>query len=350
MKHHMAMNNDSVDNFRFRFTYISLSVTYTLCILFLFVYIYLNTLTGIVFILTVSALYSVTVLLMKKHYSLAARIWFLSILMTHMAIVTFLFSSLSGFHYYLFVLPALTGIFFDMTKPLQRVLSGLYFILAIVIFLYFNHSDPVPYIVLKTGHFSMLKISSSIITMISLFVGFSFFGHEIKKSKENLIQIANTDSLTGISNRREFFITGRKEINRCLRYHSSLSLLLIDLDNFKKINDTYGHSIGDIVLKEFVQFTLNKIRAVDSIARFGGDEFCVLLPDSDNREAVNLAERLRSGIENFSIYTDSGDIQCTVSIGVSSLGKTNKKIENLLLEADKAMYRAKASGRNQVES
>lgn len=160
-----------------------------------------------------------------------------------------------------------------------------------------------------------------------------------------------TDALTGTKNRRYFDQRLCEEVAHSLRYKLSLSLLLLDVDHFKKINDTYGHTIGDEVLVNISKLVMEMVRDSDVVARYGGEEIVIIAPSTDRDEAELLAERLRAAIEKTTMATIDATqevIQVTVSIGVCSLGLIVQDKEALIEEADRALYLAKNQGRNRV--
>jgi diguanylate cyclase (GGDEF)-like protein len=164
-----------------------------------------------------------------------------------------------------------------------------------------------------------------------------------------LLQQANVDYLTLASNRGYFMEQAELELNRAIRYGSPLSLLMLDIDFFKQVNDTHGHKAGDIVLKKLVEVCRETLREVDVIGRIGGEEFAILLPETPCGEAVEVAERLRQVMENTKVPLDGGlPIRFSLSIGVTSLNSREDNIDVLLNLADKALYKAKKSGRNKV--
>jgi len=170
----------------------------------------------------------------------------------------------------------------------------------------------------------------------------------IKEAELDLIRLANTDSLTGVNNRRSFFDIAQKELSRSKRHGYTFSMLMLDIDHFKKVNDTFGHDAGDIVLKDVVNLAVQGLRDDDTIGRLGGEEFAVLLPQTQSKEAFLVAERIRQNIEHAIIATAQGKLKVTVSVGVSSITEDYPEIETLLKEADEALYSAKNDGRNQV--
>ena len=140
------------------------------------------------------------------------------------------------------------------------------------------------------------------------------------------------------------------ELSRAIRYDNALSIFMIDIDFFKQVNDNHGHKMGDTVLKEFAEVCGNMLRDVDIVGRIGGEEFAILLPETDKNEAAEVAERLRNAIANAQVPLSTGDqsLHFTVSIGEASLASKDDNLDELLNLADKALYEAKNSGRNRV--
>jgi diguanylate cyclase (GGDEF)-like protein/PAS domain S-box-containing protein len=178
---------------------------------------------------------------------------------------------------------------------------------------------------------------------------------ERKRADEQVLQLnarleklAMTDELTGLANRRSFFLQGKKEVKRAERYRTPLSVLMLDLDGFKTINDTYGHAAGDKMLKCVANALLKNVREIDMLVRLGGEEFGVLLPNTELEDAVATAERLRAAVEKLHCSSRRRKMKVTVSIGVASCGKNRSNLDVILREADAAMYRAKSQGRNRV--
>jgi len=160
---------------------------------------------------------------------------------------------------------------------------------------------------------------------------------------------ADRDGLTRIYNRHSFDERLVYEIKRRRRYNHDLSLLMVDLDHFKQVNDTYGHTAGDMVLKKVGEILTETFRGTDLAARYGGEEFVVLLPHTTEQDAWNLAERVREAIESSQFHFDGHDFQVTASIGVASVeAGALTKDDDLIIKADKALYEAKHNGRNMV--
>ncbi len=167
-----------------------------------------------------------------------------------------------------------------------------------------------------------------------------------KMAEKEIHMLATTDSLTGIVNRREFSSILTNEVERARRYGTLLSLIMYDLDYFKRVNDTYGHDMGDYVLRAVTTLVKDKIRSVDVVARWGGEEFMVLMPETDMQAARNAAEKLRLSIAG----QPFGKVEkLTVSFGVVAF-EAQDDLNSLLKRVDDALYRAKELGRNRVET
>jgi two-component system cell cycle response regulator len=179
---------------------------------------------------------------------------------------------------------------------------------------------------------------------------------ESSLSQERLKQLGLTDQLTGVQNRRYFEHRCSVEVSQASRYKHPLACMFLDVDKFKRINDTYGHQTGDEVLRGVANEIQAQLRSGDTIARYGGEEFVVLLPQSELHHALQIAERIRASIENKPFQALSGHaIKMTISIGLSMLPAKaastapHEMAARLVADADKALYRAKHTGRNRVE-
>jgi diguanylate cyclase (GGDEF)-like protein len=175
-------------------------------------------------------------------------------------------------------------------------------------------------------------------------------GHDVTE-RERLFReverLSLTDPLTKLSNRRHFESEARRLIALALRHSHPLSVVMLDVDHFKKVNDTWGHGTGDIVLRGVANTCIGATRTTDVRGRLGGEEFCLLLPETDASGAAVMAERLRLAIAS-SVYEAEGtSFHVTVSFGVAELGAA-VALEQLLAAADRALYRAKTTGRNRI--
>ena len=172
--------------------------------------------------------------------------------------------------------------------------------------------------------------------------------NERKQNEYRLKQQATTDSLTGVLNRRYFLELSTREINRALRHNHPLSLALIDIDHFKHINDFYGHVLGDEALMAVTHILQQNIREKDIFARFGGDEFVLLLPETSIDQAQLILERLCSVLTSQSVDLSGRAVPITLSVGLASLANSTDAVEMVLERADRALYQAKETGRNRI--
>jgi diguanylate cyclase (GGDEF)-like protein len=174
---------------------------------------------------------------------------------------------------------------------------------------------------------------------------------ELKEKNKILNNLANIDGLTEIYNHRYFQNSLDNEIDRAVRNETEISLLLIDIDFFKKFNDTYGHQVGDFILKEFSAVLKKEIRKYDTLARYGGEEFTVILPDTSSIDALTVAEKLRKAVDDYVFIDPQTNYHITASFGVSTarpVTDDNFSKGNLISMADNALYDAKEAGRNRV--
>jgi diguanylate cyclase (GGDEF)-like protein len=161
--------------------------------------------------------------------------------------------------------------------------------------------------------------------------------------------MAITDELTGLYNRRGFYELGHREVERSRRFQRPLVAIMMDIDHFKRINDTYGHPVGDQVLAEVAKRCKDNLRRIDILGRLGGDEFTVLLPETDMFTGSRVAERLRLHVSAEPIITDGDPLRVSLSMGIAKATATTPDLDVLISRADSAMYRAKEKGRNRVE-
>ncbi|EAW31278.1 response regulator protein with GGDEF domain [marine gamma proteobacterium HTCC2143] len=191
------------------------------------------------------------------------------------------------------------------------------------------------------------------LTVALVFVSFykflAIYNKEIALREHELEILTRIDPLTNISNRRAFYEVAGKLLSGFKRNKLPLSLLLFDVDNFKKINDVYGHRYGDVVLKTLANEVRHSIRTTDCFARFGGEEFIIIFPQINADELLLISEKIRHVLQNSEVKTDKGDlINYTVSIGATTFRETDGNLDMVIQRADEAMYEAKKGGRNRV--
>ena len=170
------------------------------------------------------------------------------------------------------------------------------------------------------------------------------------QTRQRVSHHATLDPLTGAFNRRHFLQLVDREWSRAKRYNMDCALLLLDVDHFKKVNDTHGHLCGDRLLREIARVSGETLRQADVLARFGGEEFAVFLPHTDPLGALDVAERIRERVEQLQFSWEERDVPVSVSVGVASLQYEHLTLDHLIHDADEALYSAKAAGRNCVRA
>ncbi|NTV48964.1 MAG: diguanylate cyclase [Geobacteraceae bacterium] len=173
---------------------------------------------------------------------------------------------------------------------------------------------------------------------------------DLRRSNELLLELSNTDHLTGLFNRRYMMKALDKELQRSIRNGGSLSLIMLDIDHFKRVNDGFGHQQGDVVLQNVALILQKELRSYDCAARYGGEEFVAILPDSSLKESVLVAERIRLAVQNTIFNGPLVKLSLTVSLGVACFSHEHTAtVDGFIKLADDALYRAKGNGRNRVE-
>jgi len=173
---------------------------------------------------------------------------------------------------------------------------------------------------------------------------------ELRESNRQLEELSNTDGLTKLYNRRYFMELLDLEFQRAQRYESELAFVMIDIDHFKKFNDNFGHLLGDRILYEVAQILRENLRVHDIVGRYGGEEFALLMPETDVKGALVVAERYRRRVEDFVLLEGGKELRITISLGVASVPQPKiKSVDDLIRYADNALYQAKNNGRNRVE-
>ncbi|WP_165863706.1 GGDEF domain-containing protein [Phorcysia thermohydrogeniphila] len=268
-------------------------------------------------------------------------------------IVTIIFSFtyylLKGYLYVLFwysLIPLIAGIFYDVRKTIYASLIPLVVNTLIFPLVEFN----------KFGFKGSEAEGILLISVESLLSYFAFtiavviyrsFLDNYQKVVESLVE---RDSLTGAFSRRKLFKILEERFRVSLEKAEPLSLLMLDIDRFKKVNDTYGHQVGDLVLKKLVEVVKKSVRSSDVVGRYGGEEFLIVLPNTQLGDALKVAEKIRKNVENTN-FPVVGEV--TISIGVTAGDRNtlrNKNLDSLIQEADDALYLAKKRGRNRVET
>lgn len=198
--------------------------------------------------------------------------------------------------------------------------------------------------------FFSLIIYDSMGSVIFVLMNSNRLTEELTAAQKLLEMLASTDHLTGLFNRRKFFEKANEEMERFRRSKTLLSAAYIDIDNFKSLNDKFGHAAGDEVLRKVTDIIKKGVRGIDTAGRIGGEEFCILFPATSVKDSVMVMERLRRDVADIEIIFAGKTIKTTISAGVTEAGEHDKTSDNLIMRADKLLLKAKQLGKNQITS
>jgi len=272
----------------------------------------------------------------------AVFLWWTEVL-GHVIVATLLLGWNSGYYLYLFLcIPGLLA-------SASRKQAGRGVLLVVLLFFVLHFAsvrigpiEPLP-------HFETMVVTwlNYLIIFVVLYSMTAVYREKVRRAEEKMHEKAMTDSLTGVSNRVHFHIRATTEVARARRESQPICLLLIDVDHFKRVNDRYGHETGDTVLRQVAKVMQAGLREIDVLARWGGEEFLIMLPGSSLERSAEISKRLRDAIAAQRFEAGAEAISVTISVGVAILG--NKEDMNAAIgRADKALYSSKASGRNRV--
>lgn len=302
----------------------------------------------------VSALFCISYtsyfIFMNKGLVKTARSAFMGVFILQLLILLPLsFSIQTGWHLYFLITGPIAFLIFEPDdyyhKTTIAVLSLLLFFTGVWLG---DRALILPLIISPGGHRYLFFFNVVAVFTILLAIQ-HFYITQIKNNENWITALSKTDPLTGLSNRRDFFKIFGIQLMLSGRHKHELSLIMFDIDRFKRINDTWGFEVGDQVLAAISKAAGKTVRSTDTIARYGGEEFVVLLPQTSREQAFTVAEKLRTRIENLTIETTAGtDISCTVSIGVAGCTKGALDMETLIKQVDTAVYQAKKRGKNRT--
>jgi diguanylate cyclase (GGDEF)-like protein len=199
---------------------------------------------------------------------------------------------------------------------------------------------------LVVGSTTLDRFADADTDLLSALAGQGVLAYEKALLFARVQELATTDGLTGLHNRRHFTDLAVRQVSVARRHHRSLTAMMIDVDHFKRVNDTYGHAVGDEVLRAVGDVLRSCVRDQDIVGRYGGEEFSLVLPELDG-DPVDAAERLRAAVAKAAVPAQPGPVRVTVSIGIAEL-KPDDTLSDLLSRADDGLYRAKVEGRNRV--
>ena len=264
--------------------------------------------------------------------------------LVHAGLGTVLIGWGSGFHYFLLMfIPAL---FVSMRARSAWIYAGLlwvYYVGLYVLMWFISPLQPISSSSLLAVHVFNLTVVFCMFGYLAL-----FYVVTVTRAHKSLARMATTDSLTGLFNRRHMIELAEKILARHHRRPSNLTLMLMDIDHFKQVNDLYGHDTGDRVLEAVSQSLQCSMREQDFIGRWGGEEFLSILPDTDFSQATDSAERIRKAVQALEIYSNGKKVSVTLSIGVTQY-RAEEVLSDAIARADYALYEGKSSGRNRVE-
>jgi diguanylate cyclase (GGDEF)-like protein len=198
---------------------------------------------------------------------------------------------------------------------------------------------PSGYLTTLAARFGPLLLVTYVTSMLSA---------DIRRALMQIKFLAETDDLTGILNMRAFTSLSERAFRQATRYARQLAIIMVDSDSLKEINDAHGHEIGNRMLKLTVQCIQDQLRGTDAVARYGGDEFIILLPETNCNGASSVAERVRRSIETASLTVPGGKVGFTVSIGIACFPDSGRTLETVIERADQAMYHSKSEGKNRI--
>lgn len=299
--------------------------------------------TNLLFVLA----YALPFVLIKYQKITLATLWFFVVLAAHVFLLsTQIFTSDTGFHFYYLLFPSGVFLLFsDKDRAAKIVLT----IVGTILFFVCELHPKDPLIELSKQAETWIFSSTILVIVFELSIVMFIFSHMITSRENKLKEIASIDPLTGVNNRRNFIQVAEALYGQKAPQKKAFSLLLMDIDYFKKINDTHGHMVGDNALRLIASLLKTLIRPQDILARYGGEEFILLLPETNLETACTLAESIRLAVEALDIpSTDQNHINCTLSFGVSQGDQNLVDLSSIVKQADDALYRAKNQGRNCV--
>jgi len=333
-----------------RFAYIIAGVGIMQLILFLLFYIFVVGSTLLVIqTIIVFVMYSSSIVFFKNKMFCIGKIMLTLVMAVQVFLLAWVwFPETTYFMMYFFVIPPLGFIVFDL--EIKREKTSLIWISIIVsgLIVFTGVVDPIEKVTLESHFIQILRIMTITMTFFVELLVFYFYAFNLSKTNKELRLLANTDALTNISNRRVLFEQGRLLYDICHKYNKSFTLLILDLDHFKVINDKYGHPIGDKVLKELTELISINIRKQDLLCRYGGEEFAILLRDLEENETT-IINTIRDKIANHRFYVNEEEhIHVTFSAGVITCKDNYSNFDDLVINVDKLLYQAKSTGRNRI--
>lgn len=288
---------------------------------------------------------SCLVLLKRKQYSVVISLAWLEII-GHAVLATRAVGWDGGFHYYLLIFIPL--IFASVARKTVQKVILMVLICLVYILMDIHLRDIVPLTIVSGDVLTPIRYTNIIINFAFLSYVTFFYINTVDKAKNRLFWHATTDPLTGLFNRRHQVDVIEYERKQFKRSGKSFSFILADIDDFKAINDSHGHDTGDRILINISNLLLSTLREQDSTARWGGEEYLILLPNTPLDQAVEIAERLKQAITSDDININGNDISLTITMGISEY-RDGESIDACIMRADEALYRGKKNGKDRIE-
>lgn len=335
---------------RLRYTFLTVCILVSGLLTGVFAAVYYMTIGVVPALLSiiVTGIFLFAYALIRSSYQFVGTLLFVSGFILNVVVMTLLLSNQTGFHYYFVTMPFLLGIVFDYEKRPEWISAAIFLVCSFLLFFVFTFVSSEPLVSISQPLLAQIKTATESIVFIITFVGLGYLSYQLVNIEKKVLHAATYDDLTNTFNRKEFFDRAENEWKRAKRSGKGFSLCVIDLDYFKSVNDRWGHSVGDKVLVEFATQVKATARVTDIFGRVGGEEFALLLPETEHDQAMALAQRIRSAIEQHSFSLRDIELNLTVSIGVSSFDTSAESFKKTYNLADKALYAAKAAGRNCV--
>ena len=335
-----------------RFTYIINAFSIGLVSLFqIFYIIYVKEplIISITF-LCLADLFIVFIFLKKKKFNIAKVVMIFGFLFQEFSLVFLWFPREANFNYFFFIVAPISFFIYDFDIRLERVSLVITNIIAILLLMLSELiTITPPYVTLTPSLAKFFTILSLTSTISSITIVFYFYARSLSAINNELRVLANTDVLTKILNRRSFNNEGNMLFDFSKKYGKIFALIILDIDYFKNVNDTYGHPAGDEVLVQMSELLSASLRENDTIARYGGEEFALLLRGSKPDGLLKAAEHLRKAVDTHHFEISDGQkIRITISLGIVIFSDKSESFEEMIREADKALYRAKDGGRNRL--
>lgn len=290
-------------------------------------------------------LFTVSYACLKTRRNMAASVLIVSEILLHAILAVLSIGWDSGFHYYLLVMVPVVVISTMRQRSSKYLLSSLVFVLYLVLDFTMHRTRPMHD--LNPEVLSALRCFNVAVTFALLFYLSNLYMKLVSKAEKQLRQLATTDPLTQLLNRRSFLELADYELTQRKRHQAPLAFVLADIDHFKSINDQHGHAVGDEVLRSVSKVLSQAVREQDSVARWGGEEFLILMPNATLEAASMVAERLREKVSAIEVSVGGQTIKVSMTFGVSS-HRLEEPVEAPVSRADGALYKGKAQGRNQV--